>query len=170
MSSALRVLPLLGAGSLLLTHLLTAAVFRRRTDAVIARLEDASVVELSTPPVPAIIHSCARRSVCANPVPNTVWLSQRGEIRANTGGHWRPFTAEQVISIHEPGFAWLAQMQGAPLSSAGVLDCYVDGQGLPEARLFGLVARGACSGATGRQGRIDALSRRTRMGAARHAV
>jgi uncharacterized protein DUF6544 len=114
MRSALRVLPLLGAGSLLLTHLLTAAVFRRRTDAVIARLEDASVVELSTPPVPAIIHSCARRSVCANPVPNTVWLSQRGEIRANTGGHWRPFTAEQVISIHEPGFAWLAQMQGRP--------------------------------------------------------
>jgi hypothetical protein len=138
-------LPLLGAGSLLLTHLLTAAVFRRRTDAVIARLEDASVVELSTPPVPAIIHSCARRSVCANPVPNTVWLSQRGEIRANTGGHWRPFTAEQVISIHEPGFAWLAQMQGAPLSSARVLDCYVDGQGLPEARLFGSlrVARAA---------------------------
>ena len=137
MRSALRVLPLLGAGSLLLTHLLTAAAFRRRTDAVIAHLEDASVAEMSPLPVPAIIHSFARRSVCENPVPNTLWLSQRGEMSANTGGHWRPLTAEQVISIHEPGFAWLAQMHGAPLSSARVLDCNVDGQGLLEARLFG---------------------------------
>jgi hypothetical protein len=72
--SGLKVLAFAGAGSLLLAHLLTAAVFRRRTDAMIARLEHASVVELSTTPVPAIIQSFAQRAVCENPAPNTVWL------------------------------------------------------------------------------------------------
>ena len=137
MRSALKVLPLVGGGSLLLAHLLTAAAFRRRTDAIFARLEHASMAELSTPPVPAIIQSFARRAVRETPVPNTVWLRQCGEMRANLRGSWQPFTAEQVISIHEPGFAWLAQMQAAPLASARVIDCYVDSRGLLEARLFG---------------------------------
>jgi hypothetical protein len=74
-------LPLFGAGSLLLAHLLTAAAFRRRTNAMIARLEHASVAEQSTSPVPALIQSFAQRAVCESPVPNTVWLSQRGEMR-----------------------------------------------------------------------------------------
>jgi hypothetical protein len=77
MSLGLTVLPLVGAGSLLLAHLLTAAAFRRRMDAMITRLEHASLAEQSTPPVPAIIQSFARRAMCENPVPNTVWLSQR---------------------------------------------------------------------------------------------
>src|SRR6516162_1146753 len=117
MRSGLKVLPFVGAGSLLLAHLLTAAAFRRRTHAMIARLEHASVAELSTPPVPAMIRSFARRAVRETPVPNTVWLSQRGEMRANLRDPWRPFTAEQVISVHQPGFAWLARMQAAPLVS-----------------------------------------------------
>ena len=81
--SGLKVLPLVGAGTLLLAHLLTAAAFRRRTDAMITRLEHASVAEQSTLPVPAIIQSFARHAVCEYPVPNAVWLSQRGEMRAN---------------------------------------------------------------------------------------
>jgi hypothetical protein len=112
----------------LLAHLMTAAAFRRRTDAIIARLEHSSVAELSTPPVPAIVQSFARRAVGETPVPNRVWLRQCGEMRANLRGSWQPFTAEQVIGIHEPGFAWLARMQVAPLASARVLDCYVDGE------------------------------------------
>jgi hypothetical protein len=137
MRSSLRVLPLVGGGSLLLAHLLMAAAFRRRTDAMIARLEQARVTELSIPLVPAIVQSFARRAVREMLVPDTVWLRQSGEMRANLRDPWRPFTAEQVISIHQPGFVWLGQMLAAPLSSARVLDCYVDGKGLLEARLFG---------------------------------
>ena len=106
--SGLKLLPFVGAGSLLFAHPLTAARFRRRTDAMIARLDDASVAEPSTKPVPAMIQSFARRAVGENPVPNTVWLRQCGEVRANIRGSWQPFTAEHVISIHEAGFAWLA--------------------------------------------------------------
>ena len=112
---------------------------------MIARFEQASAAERSMPSVPAIIQSFARRAVGESPVPNTVWLSQRGELRVNLRDSWRRFTAEQVISSHEPGFAWLARMQAAPLVSERVLDCYVGGEGILEARLFGSlqVARAA---------------------------
>jgi hypothetical protein len=94
------------------------------------------MAELSTPPAPTIVQSFVRRAVRETLVPNTVWLRQYGEMRANLRGSWQPFTAEQVISIHQPGFAWIAQIQAAPLASARVIDCYVDGRGLLEARLF----------------------------------
>ena len=86
MRSALKVLPLVGGGSLLLAHLLTAAAFRRLTDTIFARLEHASVAELSTPPVPAIIQSFARHAIRETPVPNIVWLRQCGQMRANLRG------------------------------------------------------------------------------------
>jgi hypothetical protein len=106
------------------------------------------------PPVPAIIQSFVRRAVGENPVPNTVWLSQRGEMRANLGDSWRPFTAEQVISIREPGFAWLARMQAAPLVSVRVLDCCVGGAGLLEARLFGSLPLARAAGAQATKGEL----------------
>jgi hypothetical protein len=42
-----------------------------------------------------------------------------------------------MISVSRPGFAWLARMQAMPLLSARILDCYIDGEGLLEARLGG---------------------------------
>jgi hypothetical protein len=170
MRSSLRVLPLVGGGSLLLAHLLMAAAFRRRTDAMIARLEQARVTELSIPLVPAIVQSFARRAVREMLVPDTVWLRQSGEMRANLRDPWRPFTAEQVISIHQPGFVWLGQMLAAPLSSARVLDCYVDGKGLLEARLFGSLRLTGAAGPQADKGESMRLSCRARMGAARDAA
>ena len=138
----------------MLAHLITAAAFRRRTDATIARLEQASVTEVSTPPVPAIIHCFARRAVRENSVPNTVWLSQCGEMRTNLGDAWRPFTAKQVIGIHQPGFAWLARVQVTSLLSARILDCYVDGEGLLEARLFGSLRLARAAGPQADKGEL----------------
>ena len=152
--AGLKVLPFVGAGILLLVHLITAAGFRRRMDAVIARLEHPSAAQVSNPPVPAIIQSFARRAICEGPVPNTVWLRQLGEMRASLGDRWRPFTAEQVISIHQPGFAWLARMQAAPLLSARILDCYVGGEGLLEARLFGSLRLARAAGPQAGKGEL----------------
>ena len=131
----LKVLPLAAAGGLL-AHLLTVAAFRRRTDEMTARLEHASVAENTVSRVPSIIQSFTQNAI-HDPVPNTVWLSQRGEMRPNPGDPWRQFTAEQVIRIPEPSFAWPARIQMGPLVSARILDCYVEGEGLLEARLFG---------------------------------
>ena len=136
---------------------------------MIARLEHATVAEASKPPAPAIIQCFARRALCENPVPKTVWLSQCGEMRANLRDPWRPFIAEQVISIHEPGFVWLARMQVTPLLY-DILDCYVGGEGLLEVRLFGSLRLAAGRRTAGQQGRVDALPRRTRMGAACNAA
>jgi hypothetical protein len=83
-----------------------------------------------------------------------VWLRQSGEMRANLGDLWRPFTAEQVISIYEPGFVWLARMQAAPLLSARILDCYVDGAGLLEARLFGSLRLARAAGPQAAKGEL----------------
>jgi hypothetical protein len=145
MRPGLKVLPLVGAGSLLLAHLLTAAAFRKRTDAIFARLQHASPARASTHQVPEIVRSVAGRAVDETKVPSTVWLRQCGQMRVDLRSPWRPFTAEQVISVHQPGFVWCARMQAAPLLSARILDCYVDGEGLLEARLFGslLLARAA---------------------------
>ena len=136
MRSGLKAVALVGAGGLL-AHQWTAAGFRRRADAIVARLEHVSVAEVPIPPAPAIVQSFARRAIRHNRVPNTVRMSQRGEMRASLADPWRPFTAEQVIGIREPGFVWRARMQAAPLVSAHILDYYLDGEGLLEARLFG---------------------------------
>lgn len=58
-------------------------------------------------------------------------------MRANPGDAWQPHTAEQTISVHEPGFVWLARVQLAPFLPARILDAYVDGEGLLEVRLLG---------------------------------
>lgn len=84
-----------------------------------------------------MIQSFAPRAIRDDLVPKTVRLSQHGEMRTNLRGPWRSFTAEQIIGILEPAFKWRARMQVAPLVSARILDCYVDGEGLLEARLFG---------------------------------
>jgi hypothetical protein len=61
-----------------------------------------------------VIHSFARRAVRETPVPNAVRLRQYGETCLDLRAHWRPLTAEQVISVYEPGFVWFARMQTAP--------------------------------------------------------
>lgn len=133
----LKFLPVLGAGSFALAHFLAAAAFRRRTDAIFARLQTTPAAERPPAPVPAIVRSYLQRTLGERPTPSIVWLRQTGEMRSAPDAPWRPFTAEQVINIHHPGFAWLARMQVMPLLSAHVLDCYVDGVGLLEARLCG---------------------------------
>jgi hypothetical protein len=83
-----------------------------------------------------------------------VWLRQTGEMRAAPKAPWRPFTAEQVICVHQPGFAWLARMYVAPLLSADILDCYVDGKGLLEARLFGSLPLARLAGSEASRGEL----------------
>jgi hypothetical protein len=104
---------------------------------MIARLDRTSVAKIPTPPVPAIVQSFAHRAVSESAVPNTVRLRQCGEMRALPGDPWRPLTADQVISVHEPGFVWRARMQMAPFLYAHILDSYLAGEGLLEVRLFG---------------------------------
>lgn len=117
-------------------HLLAAAAFRRRTDALIIKLSrDISMAP--KPELPGLVQSFAQRATSGGASPRTVRLRQRAEMRAKPGDAWQRHTAEQVISVYDPGFVWLARVRLAPLLSASVLDAFVDGEGLLEVRLLG---------------------------------
>jgi hypothetical protein len=97
-----------------------------------------AVAEGQAASVPAIVKSFASRMADGNPIPSAVRLRQTGEMRTAPDAPWRPFTAKQVISVYQPGFAWLARMTAGPFPvSAHILDCHVDGAGLLDVRLSG---------------------------------
>ncbi len=68
---------------------------------------------------------------------------QRGEMNmadaeGNVAARWKPFTSTQRVVVRRPGFDWDARIQVAPGTQAFVHDAYALGEGLLEARLFGL--------------------------------
>ena len=121
-----------------LTHGIASASFRKRTQALTARLARAPASDAPDLPVPAVVRSYVQRAA-PGAAPDLVRLHQRAEMRSGPDDAWRPVSAEQTIQVHEPGFLWLARMRMAPLLPVQILDCYVDGQGYLEARLFGSI-------------------------------
>lgn len=53
--------------------------------------------------------------------------------------NWQPFTSEQVVVTSPRGFIWDASIRMAPGLKVSVVDAYVAGQGVLEAKLFGLI-------------------------------
>ena len=66
-------------------------------------------------------------------------LHQTGEMRLSEDKPWQPFTAEQVISLTKPAFAWAARIRVAPGLSVVVLDAFDGTDGHLEARLAGIL-------------------------------
>jgi hypothetical protein len=161
-------LPLVGTGALL-AHLFTAAAFRRRTDALISRLQRASTAGVSVPPVPAIIQSFARRAILDDLVPNTV----AQPTRRVAGQPPRP-----VAIIHHrtnnrhPGTGFcVARPNASGAARPGADPRLLCGwRGSAGSARLRFIALGAGSGTTGQQSRVNALPRRTRLGAAGHAA
>jgi hypothetical protein len=137
---------LLALATSLLGHRLMALSFRKKTEALITGLKRATEQTLPAPEVPAIIRAYARRAAPASSRPRTVRLWQRGEMRFKPGGPWQPMLAEQVMSVREAGFVWLAEVRVAPFLFARVVDAYVGDHGLLEARLLGSVPLARATG------------------------
>jgi hypothetical protein len=55
-----------------------------------------------------------------------------------TDEQWKPFTSQQRIVIHRPGFVWDAQVSMLPGVAVRVHDSYVAGEGLLRAAVLGL--------------------------------
>jgi hypothetical protein len=71
------------------------------------------------------------------PAVRTARLSQRGEFRlGGESGSWKPLRAIQRFAVRPPGFVWDATIDLLPLVPVRVLDAYVGGRGLLQARLF----------------------------------
>lgn len=69
-----------------------------------------------------------------------VRLTQQAEMQLDARKPWQPLSARQVISVSTPGFSWLACSRKGPVAVLAILDAYVAGSGLLEARLFGAIA------------------------------
>jgi len=131
---------LLVAWAALLTHVLAASAFRARTETLTASLGRTKEEEApAARGIPTIVAAFARRAAPEGAAPRLVRIRQRAEMRQGPGTPWRPLTAEETVSVRVPGFVWVADAEMAPLVWARVVDAYVDGKGLLEARLFGSV-------------------------------
>ncbi|MFC6865130.1 DUF6544 family protein [Halomicroarcula sp. GCM10025817] len=71
------------------------------------------------------------------PYTAAVRLEQTGAFRlGDADTPWRPLTATQYYTTAPPGFVWDATIDLAPLLPVRVVDAYVDGAGVLEARLL----------------------------------
>ena len=60
--------------------------------------------------------------------------------------HWKPFTSQQRVATHRPGFLWDAQVSMLPGLVVRVVDSYIAGSGLLHAAILGLVTVAKVSG------------------------
>ena len=120
------------AAAVLIVHAGTASAFRRRVDAMIARLGRPTSIDTTPLPLPDIVRSFAERAVSSTATPATVRLHQNGEMRNGPTDRWRSLTATQTIAVRQPGFVWLARMRIGSLFPATILDAYADETGLLE--------------------------------------
>ncbi len=76
--------------------------------------------------------------VVGQPRAALVRVQQSGEFRPAEGKAWLPFEAEQIYSLHEPGFIWLARIRVAPLFNIYVRDLFLEGHGHMWVKLLGV--------------------------------
>jgi len=71
--------------------------------------------------------------------PGALRLSHRGEFNLSSDRPaWRPFESRQWTTTRRPGFVWSARIGTSPMP-IDVIDAYVDGDGLLDARLWGML-------------------------------
>ena len=74
------------------------------------------------------------------PIVATVRVSHRGEFNMGDGRErWRPFTSQQCVTTHEPGFVWDGRIRMGPRVYAYARDVYMVGEGELHAKLLGLI-------------------------------
>ena len=90
--------------------------------------------------VPSLVRNYLERALpAAASVPRLVRITQVGEMWQKPGGRALRFSAVEEFLVEEIAFSWLARFPIVPLVSLRVVDRYSAGDGLLEARLFGLV-------------------------------
>jgi hypothetical protein len=142
------------AAAVLIVHAGTASAFRRRVDAMIARLGRPTSIDTTPLPLPDIVRSFAERAVSSTATPATVRLQQNGEMRGGPNDRWQSLTATQTVGIREPGFVWLARIRIASFLPATVLDAYADETGLLEVRLLDSIRLARISGSNISRGEL----------------
>ena len=139
---ALLILAAMGAA----IHVVMAARFRARADG----LAQAIVLgpPVSTAETPPVITDYAMANGAGSGGPaRAVRLVQDAELQLSPDGAFAPMPAVQTIGLGAPGFGWFAEAPLAGVPKYRVIDAYVDGTGLLEARLFGSIRIAHAKGA-----------------------
>jgi hypothetical protein len=73
------------------------------------------------------------------PVVTAVRVRHEGEFNmSEAADRWRPFSSDQLVTIHPPGFDWDARIRIVPGLPVRVHDAYVEGEGILHAALLGV--------------------------------
>lgn len=148
MDVALAVLVLVVL-ALVAAQTLAARAFRARALGLAGRV--ARPLPAASPPsagaIPAQVRRAAERAGAVPPgslapgapIPVAATLRQAVELRLRPGGPFVAFEAWQVISLVRPGFLWEARSDLGPLTRVRVIDGFVDGAGILEARALGSI-------------------------------
>ena len=138
---------ILAALALVVAQVVAAARFRTRILNLAARLHDTPATRPAEDRLPPMVADFARRSG-AEPGPElrAATFAQDGELRLKQGGRFRPTVAWQVVSLGRAGFLWDARQSFGPVQVLRVVDAFVGGEGLLDARLFGSVPVARLSG------------------------
>ena len=96
--------------------------------------------------LPPAIRDFAERGMAGGAPGVAARLTQDADMRLKQGARWTALSARQTIASPVPGFAWVAEIRLGPVPAVRVIDSYVDGEGLLEARALGALRVGATSG------------------------
>lgn len=135
---------LVALGVIVLVHFRSVFTFRRFTAGLVETLLRPVHPQTSQPvdpeTLPTLVQSLVRRSGAdPNHIIQGVQFRQTARLRMAPDKPWKPIQCSQTIAINEPGFVWVADQKAGPVTSVTVLDAYVSGEGLLEARLFGSI-------------------------------
>jgi hypothetical protein len=112
--------------------------FGERIDSLDQKLAEAQTHGAARSDLPPEVRALAARlGADAGKIPAFVDLRQSGTMWFKPGGMPLAFTARQRIGTSSTGFVWRAII--GPLGAMTVVDAFVGGRGLLEARLFGTV-------------------------------
>lgn len=126
------------AGALSLAALVASRRFGKQLEALDQKLADSQTEAAARSDLPTAVVDLAARMGADNTNPAAyVDLSQSGTMWFKQGGIPLAFTAQQRIGTSNTGFVWLAAI--GPLGGMTVVDSFVAGRGMLEARLLGVL-------------------------------
>ena len=128
---------LLIIAGLLVAHYWRAGDFAREIAALKARViaagDDIRTIDLASLP-PMVLAFAQRNGATVGAAP-TVIAQQRAEMRLAPDQPFFPLSATQIFGTRQPGFVWHATGTMMGFVPVEIVDAYVDGEGLLEARI-----------------------------------
>lgn len=99
-------------------------------------------LQIDTLPAPIARHLRQALPEDTSPI-RAVTLAHRGDFNLSPDGErWRRFTSSQRVTTDQAGFVWNGRISVAPGIAIFVLDAYLDGEGILDPSIIGLVSLG----------------------------